>query len=549
MAMNYKNAERRALAGLPSTERSLLNEEDELRQSLVPTPDFTPLLERAAVEAQVAAAQQQPPPAPAQAPASKATPYYLANPDAPQPEAPPAPSSREAYPVAVGPDSPDHLKAQAMAYRLQNRNALGAGLMRGAETISSAISGRKADYGFADKADKDATLPLHRAKEEAAYKQADYEKKLKAHELDPAHPKARAFQDSIVSSGLADKIFGNEANLRGMNIDSINKRVAQWKESENLRLTQEQRDETLRHNKEGEKIDRFNANKPPAQNNFLLTRDIIATEKEDASRQQLGKETKKLAGYGKALMDMDKVMPGITDGATSGVTADGKAWDIKKQYGTMDRALLSKWAQKWTAGASSQWVSESAKELGLPLAQGMELLMRSRTGAVINDSEYAAQYDALFTRVLADPTQLPEALAELKSLHYAELRSLQKGYEGGRVNPMETFEGYRYDNPFFAKQLEADGEVPVTADEIRARKKARSEAGAPPQTTSSTTVVKTSGPAAPTDAPPPGAIASAKQKLKPGEALIYLDGKLQVITDPADIAAAEERKMVLGRGK
>lgn len=454
------------------------------------------------------------------------------------------------YETDPEPEAPDAEGMLAAALKKSRRREQAAMLFDAGDTAASAIAGRKEDPAYLDRLLDLAKNPVRDAQGQLSQKEKAYARAKAKYDASPASAGNRRMQGQLLAMDGVGEMLGGEDSVRSMTGDDAQSRWAMatavynrarqqgLDEASAKRLAEqaarqnEQFEETKRHNRASEENAHLQATKPPALPWSMNTE--VRTPVDDRGTNEnfikLGKDTAGMAQFDSVLRQLDRLMPGITDGATSGTTPDGKPWDISKVYKWNERLM-----DKDPTGLAQNFMSPETKEALPILKQAMELLTRDRTGAVINDAEFQQQQEQWATKVAQDPKQLPVALKALKGLFQAKLKSKQLGYTHGRTSPWEAWKqsgGIAYDDPFYAQQNAAADAQAARGAVVPPQAPGRE---APPLPTD-VPVREPGGAAAPepSNGPPPGLtpekIARAKAKAPAGTVpMVAPDGTIEFV--------------------
>lgn len=325
----------------------------------------------------------------------------------------------------------------------------GAGIVRIGDNIRAGFTGRKQESPAADALERDAAVPEQRVLQDMAMDQKGAKSRLQDAANDPNSPQNIAFRQTIrsrmpsfalalgegfnlLTQGQLEKHLGQENKNRQLDLTEKTaeaKVEAEANKAEfNLRKYEETKAlneakfrETLRNNNEKNAIGWTMATRTAqemAANGGLSDIDV---RRRNASLENLGKNTSKLAELASALQGLDELAPGITDGKLP----------KEQTLSAYEKGLLT----KLPGGAGTRLLSAQQRQLKMAAKDFQDIVQRARSGAVLNTGEIAV-YDTTFgSRVLDDPRVLAEALKWFKARIYTKLQTAQAPYSDETGDP------------------------------------------------------------------------------------------------------------------
>jgi hypothetical protein len=192
----------------------------------------------------------------------------------------------------------------------------------------------------------------------------------------------------------------------------------------------------------------------------------IAGRNSLARGDKLGQNTAKMSEVFQGLQNIDKLAPGITDGQMPK--------EFEGAYSAGDRL-----AMKLPFGIGTNAVTPATAQFNNALKQFQDLIMRARTGAVVNENEAKQYEDLLASQVASDPKLLPQVLKSFKQLMYRKMKDQQVPFAGGGVlDEYEKNGGTTYRNPFFKSVADPEAPAPVASAAVPESRDAQANAAA-----------------------------------------------------------------------
>lgn len=408
------------------------------------------------------------------------TPYLREGvaPPEPTPDVPAAPALEQVAP-ANGPKPTLPTNPLEQAQQQSSKYRLLAGMHRAGTTLNSAFSGNKPDYSFVNQMMEQANRPVADAKDNIAMAEKQRVAALKAQEMEPNSPmnvRAReAFKKTVPNiAGLlgptVDRLTASEldkyAEMEGPNAKAKFER--EKFDAENLNKQNKFGQEQLEFNEKqlhNQAQEDMWSRMPMGMNGQLTAAQQAVNDRKNVERtDKLGALpiNARLGEYITALATFDQLAPGFVEGKVD-------------QYKTSpwDNAMTSKLATSITGGGSEYLAGDKAVALNKAFQNMKDMVMRDRTGAVINASEQPF-YENLFSSLInSPPAAKADAIRQLYAAIYRNLKQRQASMlqptAAGMPSPLDLYEqqgGVTFRDPIFARFADSQSQMTGTAPQV-----------------------------------------------------------------------------------